>query len=254
MWKKHKKELVSCILAPVIIVVLLLVLVWLFEYFGIHVPGNREMWIGLMGAVIGGTFTLMGGLITIFKQEYSENEQRRLQNMPILGFEICDEIDNINTILTYTKDGLITSGFPDFEKMDVMCIKIRTANNLPIFNFTFEGCAINGKEVCLTDAFNPSKTRIIAGELNSFAFNYNEDLRQSIFCIIRFSYEDIFGNKYYQDLPFIYLEGVSCEKNDVVRQIIEIRDINPPVLWEREMNSLENSAKEYIDYATFCNN
>lgn len=45
MWKKHKRELTGCIASAIGIVILLLIMVWLFEYFGIHVPGSGEMWI-----------------------------------------------------------------------------------------------------------------------------------------------------------------------------------------------------------------
>lgn len=86
MWKNHKRELLGCAMAPVLTVLLLLLNVYAFERFGIHVPGTREMWIGLIGAVIGGVFTLFGVLITIYKQEESDDEKIRIENMPILGF------------------------------------------------------------------------------------------------------------------------------------------------------------------------
>lgn len=250
MWKKHKKELMGCMLAPVVIVLLLLAMVSLFEYFDIHTPGSREMWIGFIGAVIGGAFTLLGVMITIFKQDEVENEQRRLENMPILGFDLSATEDNFDSVLTYTNDGLITSGFPDLEKIDVIGIKIKTINDCPVFNFTIGGCSINGKEVFVTDAFNPAERRLVAGEVMHLVFNYAENLHQNIFCMIRFQYEDIFGNKYYQDFPFIYLE--SYMGGDRLKQIIEIRDIKQPILINENIKSIEESAKEYVDYEAFC--
>lgn len=256
MWKKHKRELVGCVVAAIGIVILLLIMVCIFEYLGIHVPGSREMWIGLIGAVIGGAFTLFGVLITIFRQEELENEQKRLENMPILGFETGIGDENFDSILTYTKDGMITSGFPDFESKRVSCIKIRVVNNLSAFNFTIEGCAINGREIPLTSAFNPAKKRITVGDFETFLFDYAEDLKQNIFCIIRFSYEDVFGNKYYQDLPFTYVEtNVSSSDRRTgykVGQIIEIRDIKQPLLVMSNTKTLGESAKGYIDYETFA--
>lgn len=254
MWEKHKKELLVFAFMPVVVVILLLILVSVFEYFEIHVSGSREMWIGLIGAVLGGTFTLFGVMFTVFKQEYSESEQKRLQNLPILGFDLCTGIDDADCILTYTKDGLITSGFPNFERMEVKCIKIRTANNMPVFNFTIEGCAVNGKEILLSDAFNPSKSRIVPGESTTFIFNYSENLRMNIFCLVRFSYEDIFGNRYYQDFPFNYIESVIPVKNRMRRQIIDIRDIKQPIYVKKEGKTLEQAAEEYEDYKFFCNN
>lgn len=249
MWKRHKKELIGCALTPIMIVVLLLAMVSVFEHWGIHVPGSREMWIGLIGAVLGGAFTLLGVLFSIFKQEVLENEQRRLENMPILVFELCDVKDNFDSALTYTDDGLITSGFPEFERMDVTGIRIKSANGCSVFNFTIEGCSINGKEILKTDAFNPAKIRIAPGEMNLLVFNYATKLNENIFCIIRFLYEDILGNRYYQDLPFIYMEVLMEGKR--LRQFIEIRDIKQPILIGKNTKSMEKSAKEYIDYEVF---
>ena len=67
-----------CVLGAIIVVLLMLLLVTFFEFFGIHVPGSREMWIGLIGAVIGGLFTLLGVLATIYKQQENDGEKRRL--------------------------------------------------------------------------------------------------------------------------------------------------------------------------------
>lgn len=252
MWKRHKKELVGFVLTPIVIVILILIMVWIFEYFGIHVPGSREMWIGLIGAIIGGMCTFFGVLITIFRQEEAEREQKRLENMPILGFELGVENDDFDMILTYTSDGLITSGFPDFERMEVTCIKIKSVNGCPIFNFTIEGCSINGEEIFLTDAFNPSKSRIVAGEKISYIFNYAEELKRNIFCLVRFSYEDILGNRYYQDLPFIYMERSIPTDDKQLKQIIQIRDIKQSILSSKDMKSIKETNKEYIDYETFC--
>lgn len=88
IWKKHKKLFILCTLLIGAIVFLLLGVVWLLEVLQIHLPGSREMWIGLIGALMGGAFTLYGVLITIFKQEEEQATQRRLENMPLLGFPV----------------------------------------------------------------------------------------------------------------------------------------------------------------------
>lgn len=251
MWKKHIKELLGCILAAVTIVILVLIMVLSFEYLEIHVPGTREMWIGLIGAISGGTFTLFGVLITLFQKEEADNEQKRLENMPILGFEICWCKNGADTILTFTGEEIITSGFPDFENMKIYCIEIKTVNGLGVFNFTVEDCVINGRKILLGNAFNPAKRRIVMGESTTFVFNYSEELKSNIFCIVRFSYEDIFGNKYYQDLPFTYTEAITNIRDNMIKQFIEIRDIKQPVLVNANIKNLEDVAKEYIDYEAF---
>ena len=56
MNRKYVKEAIGCMMISVVIVLLLLGMVAVFEYLEIHVPGSREMWIGLIGAVLGGAF------------------------------------------------------------------------------------------------------------------------------------------------------------------------------------------------------
>ena len=251
MWKNHKKELIGCIASAIGIVLLVLLMVTVFEYFGIHVPGTREMWIGLIGAVIGGVFTLLGVLITIYHQEESEKERRRLENMPILGFEVSFNNYESDTVLTYTEGELITSGFFVYESKVFATFYIRTVNNLCTFNYRIEGCAINGKSVILGSAFNPATERLLVGETIDFVFDI-EGINTNVFCLLRFAYQDIFGNQYYQDLPFIYEETGSYQGMEGrIKQIIELRDIKQPVLC-RESKSLEEASKEYVDYDVFC--
>ena len=69
MNRKYVKEAIGCMMISVVIVLLLLGMVAVFEYLEIHVPGSREMWIGLIGAVLGGAFTLIGVLITLYHQK-----------------------------------------------------------------------------------------------------------------------------------------------------------------------------------------
>ncbi len=54
MNRKYVKEAIGCMMISVVIVLLLLGMVAVFEYLEIHAPGSREMWIGLIGAVLGG--------------------------------------------------------------------------------------------------------------------------------------------------------------------------------------------------------
>ncbi len=251
MWKKHKKELIGCAAATLGIVIALLIMVSAFEYFKIHVPGSREMWIGLIGAVIGGAFTLFGVLITIYKQEEIDDEKRRLENMPILGFEVCFNGQGADMALTYLQNELITSAFSIFESKIFATIVVRPINNLCAFNFGVEQCVINGKLALAGKFFNPSKERIAIGENTRFAFDY-DDLKNSVFCLVRFSYEDIFGNRYFQDLPFSYDETTMYEGDSGrIRQIIEIRDIKQPILVNDNVKTLEDIAKDYVDYDIF---
>lgn len=262
MWKKYIKELIKCILVASVIVFALLILVWIFEKKEIHVPGSREMWIGLIGAILGGAFTLGGVFITLCRQEEQNKEDKRLEHMPILGFEIveADRIEkndgNVSDVdiifdetLAYMEGELCTSAFLFVEEKLCKTIVISVLNNTCVFDFTIEGCLINGKEIKKGQAFNPGSRRLVSEEKFRLVFDYDDCPNENIFCIIRFSYKDVFGNSYYQDLPFEYAEN---EYEGTVEHQIEIRDIKAPILIDSETKSLEESAKEYIDYDTFC--
>lgn len=250
MIKKHKKEIVGCLVAPVIIVLLLLALVTLFESFHIHVPGSREMWIGLIGAVIGGAFTLIGVLITIYKQEDAEEEKRRMENMPILTFEPCRNFEEGNITYSYYEGEMITSGFEVYEKKEWITVIIKTANNAVAFDFEPVEIIIDGSCVPLGDAWNPSKERIVMGGQTSFVLDISMGNKLNTFCVIRFRYSDLFGNQYYQDLPLMYSEGL--EKRS--KQWIEIRDIKPPIYIKEDLVEHNIDLTRFSDYEYWDNN
>ena len=135
MNRKYVKEAIGCMMISVVIVLLLLGMVAVFEYLEIHVPGSREMWIGLIGAVLGGAFTLIGVLITLYHQKESNEENRRLEYMPILGFEAIMSETDPELILTITEEGVITSGFFCLKQKICSQIEIKTINHNCVFDF-----------------------------------------------------------------------------------------------------------------------
>lgn len=262
MIKKHGKELATWIVIPVLVVLALLFMVYVFEIKNIHVPGSREMWIGLIGAVLGGMFTMIGILVTIYEQEEQNEESKRLEYMPILAFEIIepdrikvDDTDIMNDepiydgILACLEGELCTSAFQFFEEKLCKAIQISVLNNACVFDFTMDGCLINGKEIHKGDAFNPAMRRLVSGEKYTLIFDNGDYLNKNEFCLIRFSYKDIFGNKYYQDLPIEYDE---IDNDGLIEHYIEIRDIKAPILVTDEVKNLEEASKEYCDYNEFC--
>lgn len=250
MWKNHRKSLIACIVVPILIVLLLLVLVWVFEYLGIHVPGTREMWIGLIGAVIGGAFTLIGVLMTIYSQEETEEERRRLESMPILGFKVYPSKSEAKTTYTYMDGEMVTSAFKVYLSKEWSVIEISVVNKQCAFDFTTEEIAINGKCIPLSDAFAPSKERVVEGENTTIVFDDETIMNTNLCCVIRFSYNDMWGNKYYQDLPFTYCDGVGCCINGVECKVqnIEIRDVKPPILVNEKTKCLVDSLDYYVDF------
>ena len=111
MKKKYINFALLFFISSVAIVFFLLGIVTFCEKNNIHVAGSREMWIGLVGSIIGGMYTLIGVLLTIYKQQGVEEENKRIENMPILGFEVIKDADNIDAILSCENDELFTTAF-----------------------------------------------------------------------------------------------------------------------------------------------
>ena len=252
MWEKHKRELLGCAMAPVLTVLLLLLIVYVFERFGIHVPGTREMWIGLIGAVIGGVFTLFGVLITIYKQEESDDEKVRIENMPILGFSSYQSsLSESNPILIVgiSEDELATSLFPTDESDCYSILKVTTANKKSVFNLCVTDFYISNKGVLKkTDAFAPSNIRLINDEDIDIMIYHPEKLDSNYLCVIRFAYEDIFKNKYIQDIPFEIFDRKIYGYRE---QVIKIRDIMQPIYSDSTDSLLYDTVKSFTDYENF---
>lgn len=254
--QKHGKLLViMCILVPLVLIFITLFIVWIFDYTGLQVPGRQEMWLGYMGAILGGMFTLSGVLLTIFWQDEENLEQKRKECMPILGFDVCyddtKQGDKIDAILTLDDGEIITSSFPNFKKIHVAYVKITTLSNACAFDFVIEDIAINGTVISKGSAFAPAKRRIAIGESTTIAFNYPNET-SNLWCVARFSYKDILGNLYYQDLPFTYAER-ECRKKEKwkIEQNVEIRDVKTPILTKTNIYSFSECLKEYDDYHVF---
>lgn len=261
MQKRHRKEVAIWIVIPIIIVLAILLLVYLFEILGIHVPGPREMWIGLIGAVLGGMFTMTGVLITVYKQEEQIKEDRRLGYMPILRFEIVsvDKIDKdcqmeiggrltFDGTLSCQEGELTTSAFRFVEEKICKAIEVSVLNNTCVFDFVIEGCLIKGKEIPKGSTFAPASRRLVSGEVYRLIFDNGDYSETNEACLIRFSYRDIFGNKYYQDLPIEYIE---IDYNGVREHHIEIRDLKAPILVKEDVKTLEVVQREYCDFEIF---
>ena len=153
MNRKYVKEAIGCMMISVVIVLLLLGMVAVFEYLEIHVPGSREMWIGLIGAVLGGAFTLIGVLITLYHQKESNEENRRLEYMPILGFEAIMSETDPELILTITEEGVITSGFFCLKQKICSQIEIKQSIIIVFLIFRLRDVQSTGKRLLLEVLF-----------------------------------------------------------------------------------------------------
>lgn len=246
IWKKHKKVFILCTVLIGAIMFTLLGLVWLFEALQIHVPGSREMWIGLMGALLGGAFTLYGVLITIFKQEEEQTVQRRLENMPLLGFSVeLRELPEAreNGFVMIDDDEMITSGFPMDDAL-YSVLEVRSANRKPLFNLKISDLYLEGRGVLKKNAaYAPLGCRLVDDEKQRIVVFHEERLWQNLFGVICFTYEDIFRNIYGQDVPFQIYEA---DYDGKLRQVIELRDVGQAVFLKEDKRSFEERVKELL--------
>lgn len=276
LWKQHKSEFIIIAFGMIGIVFLLLALVYVFEYFNIHVPGSREMWIGVIGSILGGAFTLYGVMVTIYKQEESEKEEKRMQNMPILNFgSKLAETDTALLVVTIQSEVMSFQpfGYMSIGKCDAL--KISVANDKAVFNFRILDIFAEGYGVLpKRKDFYSLPLRLVNGDNVEIIIDCsigNKNGRE--FCIVRFGYEDVLGNEYIQDVSLViefsgeiyytahlseekvmeYLNSMPIEEFKELfaiytNQTIVIRDIKQPMLLNDMTVKLEESIKEFIDY------
>ena len=241
-----------------------IILISVFVYlFSSHVHTISDKWVGFIGSMIGGGLTVTGVIMTLNYQSRQESEQHRLENLPLLSFKIDgkeasnDDADETVTIMNDRK--LSTSSFIN-EGLDETGVYFRdkithlmhiTANH-PTFCLIVDEVSMNGKRVEKDASFAPMAVRVddkteFRLQINAEYFDHlsagNEVITDS-FWLIRFSYEDIFGNKYCQDLPIIYEENEPGETG--TEQFIKIRDLRAPTLY-KDRRSIEETSKEYQD-------
>ena len=203
----------------------------------------------LFGALIGGFFTIVAAVLAIKHQSSETREHNRLDNMPVLCFTVAPELEP-DIVVTCLEGELCTSASDIFSKK-YCSFSISSLGGKAAFDLQLCGCMINDKLIPCGAAFAPALYRLVGDESVVYAFDITECMT-NVFVLFRFSYEDIFGNVYYQDVPFTYMETDMWEQdNGHIRQIVELRDIKKPVLKSLAL-SLEESAKTCGDYETFA--
>ncbi len=240
---KNDRDLVRVIEVFGSVVAITLFLLWLvtvFEEYSIHVAGSREMWIGLIGSLLGGVYTLIGVYATINNQRKDDKERQRLEKMPLLKVDIDTQyLDNggIAEVFTLCGDVIHTAMQPTNEYEKYPVVNISMANNNPAFDIYIESCVIINyvDETKKSDYYFPGKYRLINDEMVSILiwfYDYNLYQDFTIHGALRVSYSDLYGNRYYQDVPFLYSEH-KYERNMSIknlRQPILVNRNTPPLL------------------------
>lgn len=182
----------------------------------------------LAGALIGGFFTCLAACYTMKKQGKLDEEQRRVERMPLIRINLesmlpgaCDF-----SILGILDGELLTSANPDAEIVyTFLCV---TPDVAAAFNFRVtEVYAKPFGVIKKSSAFVPLPIQLLPGEKERLLFLFLDELNYNIDVAVRFEYEDVFGNAYVQDAIFQYLE---TEYDDRKRTVLEKREVFQPQL------------------------
>ncbi len=204
----------------------------------------------LAGAVIGGFFTWLAAWYTMKQQRRLDDEQRRLDRMPLLRIEMKymqpEECDF--SVLGVMDGELLTSANPELGVLySFLCVRATAA---AAFNFRVAEVYMEPYGVLKkSEAFAPMQTQLLQDEDEKILFNFLDPLNCNVDVVIRFQYEDVFGNLYFQDVAFQYFE---TEYDQLKRKILEKREVFQPQL-ERtkdgkrmEIKSLEERVSQMI--------
>lgn len=222
----RRRKLIFLILFSFFILVVLPILLYcLFitpSDFGFIKPNDTGAWLGYYGAVLGGTITLSGVLITIRFQQKENDKNRSIEYKPILelaGSDFPKEMIPFRTVSL----GIPTYGTPDFPKYYYRDIE-KQIKDLCITNNgrgeTFHNASVkyevNKETISWTEAHNINSTtsqqsigEILPGqilgiriELPPFLLIKEEVFNQNSFVeldtILTFEYSDMFNRMKYQ--------------------------------------------------------
>ncbi|MBQ8209200.1 MAG: hypothetical protein IJZ35_01265 [Clostridia bacterium] len=245
---KGTTDIIYIFLTAVFITIALLILVCLFEQWNIHVPGSREMWIGLIGALLGGVYTMLGVKMTINYQSKVDNEKDRLSNIPILKFETgYSTMTDFNGdgIFSIDKNSIYTTAFPQDETKPYPTLTISLANNNSAFDIYIESFVTleNMNNSFDREFFFPQEYRLVSNEKVQYmlyVIDYEKYSCSNVLGVVRIAYSDIFGNAYYQDVAVAYYEDIESLDN-----LLEIEHIRMPILKKDALDLSEIIKIEY---------
>lgn len=206
-------------------------------------------WLSFIGAIVGSSATFFGVILTLSYQRKSDEEKKRNDNAPIIKMDVSYKSLEEHHGGIFTLDGseVYTSGFPKDFKKKYPVIELRLANDKPAFDVCIDSCATREHpNVVQHAAYAPALYRLLPGEcIRSMFWILDSASYESIniLGIIRISYSDIFGNKYFQDAAFSYIE-----ENGPIKAEMDITGTRVPVLADKQAPTLKARLQEEYPY------
>lgn len=193
---------------------------------------------------------MLGVIVTMQYQSKCDDEKMRLENMPILKFSV-----RYSTMAAYEMNGIftldgyeyLTTGFPDDRTKEYPIICIELANDKPAFDVYIESAITiaHDSNTKKHKSYAPAKYRLVANEKIKYMFwikDYKDYETANVMGLIRIAYSDIFQNKYYQDIEFVYDRMI---KNG---EMLEINNVVSPFQCEDAESIYYHMKKQYADY------
>ena len=243
------KRILCGFLVALVIVCALLIAADLFNITQ-YIPLTQNYdWLAFIGAIIGGIATFAGVFFTLDYQKKSDEEKKRNDNAPIIKIDVSYKSleEHQGGIFTLNGSEVYTSGFPKDYKKNYPIIELRLTNDKPAFDVCIDSCATREHtDVVQHAAYAPALYRLLPNECVKSMFWIQDAAAYesiNILGIIRISYSDMFGNKYFQDAAFSYVEG-----NSPIKAEMEITGIRVPVLVDKQTPTLKERLEEEYPY------
>ena len=218
-----------------------------------YIPLTKSYdWLAFIGAIIGGIATFVGVYFTLDYQKKSDEEKKRNDNAPIIKIDISYKTleEHHGGIFTLNESEVYTSGFPKDSKKNYPIIELRLANDKPAFDICIDSCATREHtDVVQHAAYAPALYRLLENECVKSMFWIQDAATYksiNILGIVRISYSDMFGNKYFQDAAFSYIE-----ENGPIKANMKITSARVPVLADKQAPTLKERLEE--EYPHFFN-
>ena len=263
-WNSYIKNEKVCfvITTPILLILFILWIAVLWSKVGIDLPGSKDTWIALLGSVGAGWMTMVGVGWTLSYQQKTDLENKRKENLPLIAFSCLkgtdakiERLENCG-IVAMDRMSLSTTNYLPEEKQLFPYLKIYLIGQNPAFNLRpddwiiFDGFGVREKTAFFPREYRLAQNRDYMTVVLNY-LDYDEAIRsgatRNIFFFLSFYYEDLYQNRYTQDLFCI----INKDKNGSLQ--INVERILQPHYWEQdeEIPMLAERIKSYDEYECY---
>ena len=217
------------------------------EHEGLLSTLTATYWSAIIGGLISGGITLLGVLMSNHRQDQVFKETQRLSNMPVLHFRKADNSGKVIYSLSEfnMRRDYETLKLEDKEPIELIITSTNNAFGLKLSQSItkpnkFEDQVLNVDDWFVDNqSISSSQPAVIPIDIH---FESKEPLM--LYGALRFEYEDVFGNKYYQDLVYEFSEITYKQMKSMSSQLAFFEYIMQGNNLIGKYNVLKNYGKE----------